>query len=280
MVNRFWGPAIILFWLAAMTWLFWHDVRPVWLAQDPPRTVTPDWLTEGRMRQQAAIEDGLGRPIGTIWTVYRKSERTIGREDLILIDHFPPISPARVEVDSQFDELGRLDELTAEVAVTGLRLELRAERFGTQLAFSLKAGTVKQAFKMSDSDAGMLGDLFKPFSDMPQLEVGQTWNMQVFNPLSIIFGRGRRFIPMVVQVTGKERVRTNDGVVECFVVEAPNAKAWVGPDGAVYRQETRLPVGGTVVIRTERFDDREYLRARAAALPPMDPDGDGHPNRP
>ena len=279
MVNRLWGPGIILFWLAAMSWLFWHDVRPLWLAQDPPRTVTADWLTEGRMRQQAAIEDKAGRPIGTIWTVYRKSGDTIGRQDLIVIDHFPPISPARVAVDMQFDPQGRLDEMSVDVRFTGLHLELQAERFGTQLAFALKAGPVNQSFKISDTDAGMVGDLFKPFSDMPKLEVGQTWRMQVFNPLSTVFGYGKRFLPMIVRVTGKQRWETEDGVVDCFVVEAPNATALVGPDGTVYRQETQLPVGGTIVIRTERFDERAHERAKAAAPPRLDPDGDGSPGR-
>jgi len=146
MVNRLWGPVIILFWLGAMSWLVWHDVRPLWLAQDPPRSITPEWLTESRMRQQAAIEDKAGRPIGNIWTGYRKAGETIGRQDLIVVDHFPPISPARVELDTQFDDQGRLDEMTVEVAVTGLGLTLKAERFGTQVAFVLKAGPMNQSF--------------------------------------------------------------------------------------------------------------------------------------
>ncbi|MBN1514505.1 MAG: hypothetical protein JXB13_20990 [Phycisphaerae bacterium] len=280
MVNRLWGPVIILFWLGAMSWLFWHDVRPLWVAQDPPRSITPEWLTEGRMRQQAAVEDKAGQRIGGIWTVYRKSGETIGREDLIVIDRFPPISPARVEVDAQFDAQGRLDEMTVDVGFTGVRLSLNAERFGTQLAFVLKAGPINQSFKISDTDAGMVGDLFKPFSDMPKLEVGQTWKMQVFNPLSTIFGHGRRFMPMVVRVTGKQRWQTEEGIVDCFVVESPRATALVGPDGTVYRQETQLPVGGTIVIRTERFDERAYERAKAAALPRMVPDGEGTPDSP
>jgi hypothetical protein len=280
MANRLWGPVIVLFWLGAMSWLVWHDVRPLWLAQDPPRSITPEWLTESRMRQQAAIEDKAGRPIGNIWTVYRKSGETIGRQDLILIDNFPPISPARVELDTQFDDQGRLDEMTVEVAVTGLGLSLKAERFGTQLAFVLKAGPINQSFKISDTDAGMVGDLFKPFSDMPKLEVGQTWKMQVFNPYSTILGHGRRFMPMVVRVTGKQRWETEDGIVDCFVVESPHATALVGPDGTVYRQETQLPVGGTIVIRTERFDARAFDRANSAARPRLTPGDDEVPGSP
>jgi len=192
-----------------------------------------------------------------------------------VIDHFPPISPARVELDTQFDDQDRLDEMTAAVEVAGLSLKLEAERFGTQLAFVLRVGTTTQSFKISDADAGMVGDLFKPFSDMPKLEVGQTWRMQVFNPLSIVLGHGKRFLPMVVRVTGKQRWGTHDGIVDCFVVESSHATALVGPDGTVYRQETQLPVGGTIVIRRERFDERAYKRAKEAARPTRPPpDGD------
>jgi hypothetical protein len=92
--------------------------------------------------------------------------------------------------------------------------------------------------------------------------------MQVFNPMGKFMG-GDKFIPMIVRVTGKETARTRDGAVECFVVEAPNARALVRPDGTVVVQEAELPLGGKIVIRDEPFDEKAYLRVKATSMPPM-----------
>ena len=265
MVSRLWGPIIVLFWLAAMSWLVWHDVWPVWTAQDPPAAVTPEWVGEGQRQQQAGIEDKYGGRIGTIWVVYHRSGKTVSRQDLIVIDRFCALAPAWIEVDSQFDTQGRVDELAADIVVAGVRVELKAERFGSQLAFNLKLGDRRpQAFKLTDVDAGMIGELFKPFSAMPDLKVGQSWRMQVFNPLAGIMGTGSRFIPMIVRVTGEDTISTPDGPVRCLIVEAPNARALVAPDGTVHVQEMELPIGGKVVIRSEPFDEAAYDRARAS----------------
>lgn len=262
MVNRAIGPAIVVFWLAAMTWLIWHDVVPVWIAQDPPDPVSPEWVAGERRRQQAHIEDKHGGHIGRIWTVYSRAGETTARQDLIVIERFPPISPARIAVDAQFDAEGRLDELSADILITGSHFALQAERYGTQLAFELRAGPRRQTFKLTDTDAGMIGDLFKPFSAMPNLEVGQTWRMQVFNPLSAVIGQGQKFIPMIVRVTGEEVLHTPDGPERCLIVEAPSARALVSRDGTVRVQEIELPIGGKIVIRDEPFDVDEYEEAR------------------
>jgi len=267
MVSRLAGPGITLFWLASMGWLVWHDVWPVWTAHDPPRSITADWITEERRDQQARIEDKYGQAIGTIWSRYRRSGEACSRDDLIVIDRFPAISPVRIEVDSQFDTQGRLDELSASVYVQDFSFQVRAERFGSQLAFEFISGATHQTLKLADADAGMIGELFSPFPAMPDLQVGQTWRMQVVNPLAAVLGKGSRFIPLIVRVTGRDMVQTPDGPVECLVVEAPNARALVGPDGTVHVQEMELPVGGRIVIRNEPFDEAAYTLARSHPPP-------------
>ncbi len=270
MISRAVAPGIVLFWLAAMSWLVWHDVRPIWMAQDPPRTVSTDWVKQGSRVFQAGIQDKHGGHIGTIWTIYHAAGGTLAREDIIAIDRFPGVAPARIDIESQFDDRGKLDELTADVAVAGIRIGLQAERFGSQLACEIRTSMSprRHTLKIADSDAATIGDLFKPFSDMTDLHVGQTWRMQVFNPMGKFMG-GDKFIPMIVRVTGKETAPTRDGPVECFVVEALNARALVAPDGTVVVQETELPIGGKIVIRDEPFDEDLYLLTKSMSLPPI-----------
>jgi hypothetical protein len=43
--------------------------------------------------------------------------------------------------------------------------------------------------------------------------------------------------------------------VECFVVEAGRAKAWVDADGVVLQQEIELPYGGRYRIINEPYDE-------------------------
>lgn len=279
MIARIWSVGIVLFWLAAMSWLIRTDVWPAWTAREPPPAVSPDWIQGESVRQQARIDDKHGRRMGTIWTVYSRSGESVAREDVIYLERFPiPDLPAlRVEIESQFDAQGRLDEIHADVYGPHIHVELNGERFASQLGFELRAGTYHLPFRLDDVEAGMIGDAFKPFSAMPGLEVGQSWRMQVFNPVAMIFPRfGEKFIPMLARVTGKESVSTPEGMVECLVVEAGGALAKVGPDGTVHYQEMELPVGGKITIQSEPFDEWELRRAKAISLQPGDSSDRAH----
>jgi hypothetical protein len=274
MIARIWSGGIVLFWLAAMSWLIRTDVWPAWTAREPPTAVSPDWVQGRSARQQARIDDKYGQRMGTIWTVYSRSGQNVSREDVIYLHRFPiPDLPSlRVEIESQFDPQGRLDEIDADVYGPQIHIELNGERFASQIAFELRAGTYYLPFRLDDVEAGMIGDAFKPFSAMPGLEVGQSWRMQVFNPLATIFPQfGDKFIPMLVRVTGRETIQTPEGPVDCLVVEAANALAKVGPDGTVYYQEMELPVGGRITIQSEPFDEWSLRRAKAISLQPSDP---------
>ena len=88
--------------------------------------------------------------------------------------------------------------------------------------------------------------------------------MQVFNPVAAVTGMGKRFIPMLVTVTGMERISTAEGLVSCLVVESPGAKAWVDDNGVVWRQEITLPIGGEIRIIPETLvvEQREDAQRR------------------
>lgn len=244
---------IILFWAASMTWLVWHDVWPVLTAGDPPNVAAR--LDSNRQTYQVGIYNKYGQRIGTVWSTYRQIGNSSRREDVIHLKSFPVLGRGLIRIDSQFSEDGRLDQFTLSVRSPDIDLSITGERFSSVYGFTIAAGAGPETFKVNAADAGLIGDAFRPFAALPGLEVGQSWRMQVVNPIAALTGFGQRFTPILVRVTGREVITTSDGrSVTCLVVEAPGVKAWVDRDGLVLVQEVELPIGGRITLRDEPFD--------------------------
>jgi len=258
---------VVMFWLVMMTWLGWHDVWPAWTAQDPPKTRFEYLPARGVSRSQVGIFDHRGYRVGTVWTTYTHIGQTVSRDDVLWIERFPALPPTRIEIESFFDANGLLDEIQADVFGYGVALEFKGERFPREFAFEVTVGHLPlRTFKIPHTHAGAFGDMFRPFATLHDLHVGQAWRMQMFNPVAVACGLGDTFTPLLVRVTGTERLIRNGAVVECFVVEAAGARALVRPDGVVYEQSVELPIGGTIVVRDEPFDDEEFCRVKSMKL--------------
>lgn len=264
---------IVVFWLAAMSWLVARDLWPAWTAQSPPLLKISDRIEKEGHRGQSGLYDRLGR-VGTIWTVYRPGENRVVREDIVRIDRFSlPIAPLALTVNSVFTADGLLDEFTVRIVKDRLNMRLHGERFHADFSFEFDIGRHRaHTFKLPLSEAGLITSGFNPLASLSDLHVGQKWRMQVFNPLSAVLGVGDRFIPMIVEVTGEETINTMDGPTRCLVVESnTGTRAWVSPDGIVYRQTAVLPVGGGLSIVREAFDERDYSSALANSRTPVLP---------
>lgn len=245
-------------WAASMGWLAVHDILPTLTAGDPPRIQSSDWSEEGtRETEYVVLLDN--DEIGTIWTTYRVDVLSVQRMDYVLIERFPiPIHPLHLAMTSTFTPDGLLDEFTVRVRnESRLLLELHGERFQSDFSFTLGVGTHEQAFKVPLADGSLFTGGFNPFSRLANIQVGQSWRVQVFNPVSVITGAGPRFHSMLVRVTGRERVTTAGGAYDCLVVEAPNARAWIDDRGDVVMQEMVLPVSGTLRFVRNAFVDSQ-----------------------
>jgi len=89
--------------------------------------------------------------------------------------------------------------------------------------------------------------------------------MQVFNPAAAVLGVGDRFSQQLVKVAAREIISHNGGPRDCFVLEAPNVKAWVERrSGLALVQQIALPVGGTYTVRLEDFDPQALKQANDA----------------
>jgi len=265
--TRTTGLLIIPAWLAAMSWLVAHDVWPTLTALDPPplRVLVRDGSKESR--EQFTIFDGFGK-VGTVWTTYLIDETVIRRDDLIWVERLPlEITPLRVTVSSDYTVEGVLDEFTLRLETEDADLRLHGERFPSDFSFTIESGPLERAFKVPLSRGGLFTGAFNPFSELGSLQVGTKWRMQVVNPVAMLTGVGNRFIPLLVEVTGEERIATPEGVKNCLVVESPSAKAWVDADGRVQVQEVTLPVAGSLrIVREAGFDEVKRGIARRAPL--------------
>lgn len=269
MLYRVSALAVALFWAAMMSWLLYHDVWPAWTAQDPPRGVLTDTTGPGNGESQAGIYDARGNRLGTAWTTSDTIGAMISREDTIWIYRFPGLPPTRIDVDTTLSGDGQLQEIEVHVLGHEIPIVLQGERFAGQFAFRLSAGPRDLKFKIPESQTGMMGQMFRPFTRLGDLRVGQSWRMQVFNPFAAVSGFGAPFVPLLVRVTGRSTVMRDGASVDCFVVETAGSRALVGPGGVVYDQEVHLPVGGVIHIRDEPFDEDARTRTKAARSPPF-----------
>lgn len=267
MFTRTTGFFILPLWLAAMGWLFAHDVWPAWTAHEPPRLRPTRWLAGQGKRAQHIISDELG-PMGTLWTTYLVDDMSVQRQDLIWIERLPAnLAPLRVQIDSTFTTDGLLDELTVRFENQDGKMELHGERFHSGFSFMLQAGATEHLFKVPLTDGSIISGAFNPFEQLTDLEVGQTWRMQVFNPVAALTGIGDQFIPMLVEVTGRGTIATADGEHDCLVVQSLSAKAWVDARGVVIAQEVTLPVVGRIrITRQSDFDENAYTAVARKTL--------------
>jgi hypothetical protein len=261
--------AVTVLWLVAMTALIRRDVWPAWTAQEAPRMEASLFGKPGDVRrEQFGILDADDERIGTAWGEVQVGDN--GRASVtgvILVDGLTLIPPVRVESNTEFDDHGELDSFHLDVyGVPMTVISVQGERRGIYFPCEMQIGPVHRQTNLEVSASRMIGESLRPFAVLPKLHVGQSWRMQILDPLSAMQGgRKAEFKSVVAEVTGKEAITTEEtGKVECFVVEVrgQRAKAWVAPDGRVLRQEVAVPGVKKLTLQAEEY--RKERRDEAA----------------
>lgn len=267
MFTRTTGFFIVPLWLAAMSWVVARDIWPTLTALPAPPLQVNDWLRTDGLRSHYLISDDVGR-VGEAWSEYLIDEQAIRRDDVIWLERLPALSPpARITVASVYTGAGELDEITIRAENRDAEMRLHGERFHADFAFELTSGPINKAFKIPLSEGRMITGAFHPFSALTHLRVGQRWHMQVVNPIASLTGFGSRFVPLLVEVTGEERIAIGGGHRNCLVVESQRTKAWVDAQGAVLVQELTLPMFGTLrLVRDSEFNEDGRSLARAVVF--------------
>lgn len=278
MIYRLLGVASFLLWAAAMISLFVHDVLPEWTAQDPPRMTAQQFRLLSESLQQYRIVDGRDRRLGTAWSeVSVSGDLTVSRGTVLLdglskvsVVPFKAIPAIRIQTEARFDQEGELDEFNLDVyGFLDQRIFVHGERRGIYFPVEMQFGPLRREVPLDFAASRMIGGSLSPFACLPTLRVGQSWRMQMLDPLTAVMSGRTEFRSVVARVTGKEAVShpTEPGrTVECFVVETTPAssKAWVDEKGCVFRQEADLPGVGRVTLIKEAYSAaaREAARTR------------------
>ncbi len=253
-MNRLLEYGIVTMWLVSMTWLVSRDAVPRWFAQSPPEAPTAAWLQDHGQRFQYGIYADNGARKGTSWSDYEIVEGSVLRKDILILHDLQFVKELVMTSELTFQNETGLDSVEVDIRIMDTAITLRGERQGPKFAFTVDINAVRlQEFVLEAHDAQTLCDSIKPFSALRDLSVGQTWTLQMLNPMSLIQNSRSRFKPVLVSVTGRENKQFYGRTQDCFIVESAGTRAWISRDGRVLLQVVDLPGMGRLEIREETW---------------------------
>lgn len=266
-MYRLFAIGVVLMWVSAMAALIARDVWPAWTAQDPPPMRADRFARMRHETEQFRLVDAKNRRIGTGWREFSGSESGSTITGWMEILNLGPIQRVRVKTETRFDAEGGLDTFDLDVYdVPMMKIQVRGERRGIYFPCRLQVGPLRREANLDLSASRMIGESMQPFSYLPELKVGQSWRMQVLDPVSAVMSQRTHFEPLVATVTGTETIDSPEGSepVECFVVKTSpqSAVAWVDRSGRVLKQQAHMPGFGRVTVQIEPLESDELERVK------------------
>ncbi len=284
MSNRWFSLAIILLWLASMSWLIAEKVAPPLLVGERPAAAAED-VQPARtpIAWQLLLND---QPLGWASTdTLERPDRVVELHNRVHLDRLPLremapwlarlLDPRGRESETSFDTDSRIElsdgrllgfrtsvsfgELKDAILVNGTAEENR-------LKLNVRAGDFNYSTTTELSSDTLVGDSLSPRSRLGKLHVGQTWTEPVYNPLR---PPNSSLEILHASVDREEPIAWHGQIIRTFVVvyrddpgsdagaaRQQRARAWVSPGGEVLKQEVawlgvkllflRLPLGQTV----------------------------------
>jgi len=268
-MYRLFTAGVLLLWLSAMSALFVRDVWPAWSAQDAPPLIRENIDALAPREQQYGIFDESGARLGTAWSnIVTTGDIAVIKSTAVInsmtpVEGLPSIPPIRVETQTQFDAAGALDRF--DLHVYGLpmtRIAVLGERRGIYFPCELHVGPFHRQANLDMSATRLIGDSLRPFSFLPTLKVGQSWRMQLLDPISAVLSTKTQFRSIVARVDQVETIEHDGRQVKCFVVvtSPQQVTAWVSPRGRVLVQEVMLPGIGRIQVRQEPYEQDRRLK--------------------
>ncbi len=262
-MYRLLSIGVFLLWVTAMASLVVRDVLPGWTAQDPPPITGDQFTTLEEPNQQFGILNGQNRRLGTAWSDVRVSGGAATVYGTVVLDGLTFIPRVRINTTTAFDTTGAIDTFDMQVlGVLNQKIAVHGERRGIYFPVEMQFGPIRREVNLDYSATRMIGESLRPFGYLPTLRVGQSWRMQILDPVAAVMTGRTDFQSVVATVTGKETIRhpTRQGeTVECFIVETSptRSKAWVDAKGTVFKQEVDMPGLGRVVLVKEEYQQHD-----------------------
>jgi hypothetical protein len=271
MSNRWIGIACIACMLSANTALLLRDIVPVWFAPEPPKPASLSIAPGETLRIQVGIFNERGERIGVSRTDAHPFGERITISTQTQINDLPlPRSifepPLKVISTLSYTRAAGLDALDIKVSGFG-RVALSGESYpGGDFVCEWHLGEDKGRFVLPIEATRALGDAIRPFETLPNLFVGRTWRVEIFQPLASLLNSSARSSRIsratVVSVTGEEMLDHGGESMMTFRVEGPHIRAWVTPAGRVLKQEVNLPILGRLTLVDEPWTDPEMRYKR------------------
>jgi len=259
-MYRLFAAGVVLLWVSAMTALFVRDVWPAWSAQDAPPLNRQHLADLPQRQEQFGIFKVGGERIGTAWSDLQATpERTVIR-DTIATGARGILPSLRIESETEFDPAGGLDSFALRVlGIPNTRIAVRGERRGIYFPVEMHFGTFHRQANLDMSATRLIGDSMRPFTFLPTLHVGQSWRMQLLDPMTAV-------------LSGKTQFRSIVARVARFVVETSpqQVTAWVDTHGRVLVSEVDLPGFGRLQTCEEPYDENLWTLTKRQVRDPRD----------
>jgi hypothetical protein len=298
MNSRWYNTAVVVLWLVTMSWLVTKKVLPPLLVGEPPsyqqvieaqnRDPPVGWrvlwkgkplgwaLTDTKLQQTTSLTEVHGRvhfdtvPIGDVTPIWLQPFLALAKK---------PVDPPRLDASSELliDAFGRLLRFDSAVQLPPLidKITVRGTVEAGQLQLIVRSGDQSFSHEVSLPPKALLADALSPQTRLPDLHVGQTWSVPVFNPLWPTKG------PIEIisaSVEGTETIVWNGEPENAWLVvyrhdsgtgggdnrKNVQGKLWVRRDGAVLRQEAMLFDSSILFVR---LTDKETAKLIEKAGP-------------
>lgn len=271
MGNHPFNVAVVLFWLATMSWLFVAKVLPPLRVGEPPSYQSI--LSESVQQQPVCWSVRIdGKPIG--WAANKVVQRADRVTELysrvylwsLPLDELAPgwlasvlkpvlydLGPIHIDKKSKVtvDPLGRLVGFDSRVQIAEIRDAIRVHGYveGSTLKLKVQSGEVSHKVECFLPPNALMTDELSPQALMPGLRVGQTWTVPLYSPfrpatspIEILQAQVEREQPIT---WGGRRTPTKLIVFRGdpgsgLSGDATRGRMWVRADGVVIRQEVTI----------------------------------------
>ncbi|MBI4583999.1 MAG: hypothetical protein HY717_08250 [Planctomycetes bacterium] len=261
LLSLLWTIAIVAFWLSMNGLLLRRqiEVRNFDLyRQGVSSYFGTDWYRERWM----GIYRG-SRKIGYTGVVFTKSLEEEGIQHhtkidgRIAVDLFGKGSQIRINGTVDADLQMIPEKLSINIEMDKRAIHISGERRNNALVLTAQAGSLKVFEQALPLKEFFLSDGLMPSLPIAGFEVGQTYEIPVFNPILQSTALAK------IEVKERARLILSGMKVDCFhletQVEGITYQSWVTPDGETLRQEIPPPTDVVLVRETREEARRGFL---------------------
>jgi hypothetical protein len=269
MPPRFLTLAIIAFWLSMMSWVFYTDVWPLWQSEKPP-SFTVDLADEARGLRSihwTVRKNGKSNYRAESWVKYRPEDDTYEIHNVLQTPSYHSREqPAEGPTISKVQSMVRISadgDLRSLESIIGASLPVNNQQFSVEgsIEGEVRDGHFyphvrvpefdldKQLEPVELSRRGSILNPLQPFNRLVNLQVGQRWEVPLFDPMEEAFSS---LVPGLSHSTRILRAEVSSGTlrwggkdVPCLVVtyegDDVTGHTWVRlDDGLVLKQEMTM----------------------------------------